>query len=77
MPKAKKTRRTARPKHQTKARGSGKRDLVKAKNATFFGRRTASGRFKEMDEMGRSQKADRRTKARRKVASGYGDRGDR
>jgi hypothetical protein len=29
-----------------------------------------------MDDVGRSQKSDRRTKARRKVRSGYGDQGD-
>jgi hypothetical protein len=30
-----------------------------------------------MDEKGRSLKADRRTKAKTKTKSGYGDRGDR
>ncbi|MBY0494658.1 MAG: hypothetical protein K2Y23_10615 [Cyanobacteria bacterium] len=58
-------------------RSSGKRDLVKGKNATMFAKRSAKGRFKEIDEVGRSQKADRRTKAKRKAKSGYGDRGDR
>ena len=33
-----------------KKRGSGRRDLVKAKNAMFFAKRSARGRFKEMDE---------------------------
>ena len=60
-----------------KTRGSGKRDTVKAKTATSYAKRTARGRFKEMDEKGRSQKADRRRKAKTKVKSGYGDRGDR
>jgi hypothetical protein len=58
-------------------RQAGKRDLVKAKNATMFAKRTAAGEFKEMDEVGRSLKADRRTKAKRKAKSGFGDRGDR
>jgi hypothetical protein len=58
-------------------RPAGKRDLVKAKNATMFAKRSAKGRFKEMDEQGRAQKSDRRTKAKRKTKSGYGDRGDR
>ena len=58
-------------------RASGKRDLVKGKNATMFAKRSAKGRFKEIDEQGRSQKSDRRTKAKRKPKSGYGDRGDR
>jgi hypothetical protein len=60
-----------------KKRSSGKRDTVKAKNATMYAKRTARGRFKEMDDKGRSLAADRRKKARTKVKSGYGDRGDR
>ena len=58
-------------------RASGKRDLVKGKNATMFAKRTAKGRFKEIDETGKSLKADRRTKAKRKAKSGFGDSGDR
>ncbi len=58
-------------------RSSAKRDLVKGKNATMYAKRSATGRFKEMDEQGRAQKSDRRTKAKRKTKSGYGDRGDR
>jgi hypothetical protein len=50
---------------------------VKAKNATFYAKRTSRGRFKEMDEKGRSLKSDRRTKAKRTVKSGHGDQGDR
>ena len=61
----------------TSKRGSQKRDLVKGRNATFFGKRTSKGRFKEMDERGRSLAADRRRKAMRMAKSGYGDRGDR
>jgi hypothetical protein len=62
---------------RTRKRSAGKRDTVKAKNATFYTKRTARGRFKEMDEKGRSLKAGRRTKATTKTKSGYGDRGDR
>jgi hypothetical protein len=58
-------------------RSSAKRDTVKAKNATLYAKRTARGRFKEMDEKGRSLKSDRRRKAKRKTKTGYGDRGDR
>jgi hypothetical protein len=76
--KAKKTatKRVTKAK-KTKKRPAGKRDLVKAKNATFYAKRTTKGRFKEMDEVGASQKADRRTKAKKKAKSGFGDRGDR
>ena len=58
-------------------RASGKRDLVKGKNATMYAKRSTKGRFKEIDEQGKSQKSDRRTKAKRRTKSGYGDRGDR
>jgi hypothetical protein len=36
-----------------------------------------AGRFKEMDERGRSLKSDRRQRSKTKRRSGYGDRGDR
>jgi hypothetical protein len=58
-------------------RSSGKRELLKSRSATFFAKRTAKGRFKEMDERGRSLTADRRRKAKTKAKRGYGDRGDR
>ena len=58
-------------------RGSGKRDLVKTPTGSFFAHRDGEGEFREMDEVGRSLAADRRTKAKTKVPSGYGDRGDR
>ena len=71
------TKTRSRARTTNKAGRSGKRDTVKAKNATFYAKRTARGRFKEMDEKGRSLKADRRRKAKTTVKSGYGDRGDR
>ena len=58
-------------------RPAGKRDLVKAKSATMFAKRSPKGRFTEMDEVSGSLAADRRTKAKRKTKSGFGDRGDR
>jgi hypothetical protein len=58
-------------------RSTGKRERLTTTTAAFYGKRSTSGRFKEMDEVGRSQKSDRRTKAKRKVRAGYGDRGDR
>jgi hypothetical protein len=60
-----------------KKRASGKRETIHTKTATHYARRTARARFKEMDEKGRSLTADRRRKAKTKVKSGYGDRGDR
>ncbi len=58
-------------------RPAGKRDLVKAKNAKMFAKRSTKGRFTEMDGVGRSATADRRQKAKRKVKPGFGDQGDR
>jgi hypothetical protein len=67
----------AKKARKAKKRSSQKRDLVKGKRATMYAKRSARGRFKEIDEKGRSQKSDRRRKAKRKVRSGFGDRGDR
>ena len=59
-----------------KKRSSTKRDLVKSRKAKSFAKRTARGRFKEMDSVKRSLRTDGRKKAKRKVKSGYGDQGD-
>jgi hypothetical protein len=58
-------------------RSSGKRDTVKAKQATMYAKRAARGRFKEMDEKGRSLAEARRKNAKTTTKSGHGDRGDR
>ncbi len=42
-----------------------------------YTRRDGRGRFKEMDDMGRSLSQDRRRKAKRKARKGQGDKGDR
>jgi hypothetical protein len=60
-----------------KKRATGKRELIKPNGDARYVRRSASGQFKESDDVGRSLKADRRKKAGKKVKSGYGDRGDR
>jgi len=39
-------------------RAAGKRDLVKTPTGSFYSKRTAGGTFKELDEVGRSQRAD-------------------
>jgi hypothetical protein len=64
-------------KRSSKKRSSGKRDLVKSRTAKSFAKRTRKGRFREMDAVKRSLPRDRRKKAKRKVKSGYGDKGDR
>jgi hypothetical protein len=60
----------------TQGARSGKRDLVRRPRASAYAKRTSTGRFKEMDDVGRSQKADKPRKAKTRVRSGYGDQGD-
>lgn len=57
-------------------RATAKRDLVKRRTGSAYAKRTTKGKFKEMDDVGRSQKADRPRKAKRVVKSGFGDQGD-
>jgi hypothetical protein len=59
------------------AKQGGKRDTVKTPTATLYARRGSDGRFTDLVEKGKSLSADRRTKAKTKVASGYGHKGDR
>ena len=58
-------------------RASGKRERISPRGDTRFIRRDSKGRIVESDDVGRSLKQDRRKKAKKKVRSGYGDRGDR
>ena len=71
---AKKTQKRSSAK---RSRPAGKRDLIRRPKAGSYAKRTVRGRFKEMDDVGRSQKADKPRKAKRAVRSGYGDQGDR
>jgi hypothetical protein len=58
-------------------RASGKRSSIKPKGDARYVRRNPQGQFSESDDVGRSLRQDRPRKAKRKVKSGYGDRGDR
>jgi hypothetical protein len=70
--------RTSQQRQGTKrSRSAGKRDLVSRPKASAYAKRTTAGRFKEMDDVGRSQKADKPRKAKARVPAGYGDQGDR
>jgi hypothetical protein len=62
---------------RSSSRGTGRRSSIKPKGDARFIRRDSRGRITESDDVGRSLKTDRRQKAKRKVRSGYGDRGDR
>lgn len=54
-----------------------KRELVDTGTDKRYVRRDRGGKFHESDDQGRSLAADRRTKAKTKVKSGQGDKGDR
>ena len=63
---------------KTAARGkSAKRERIDTGTDTRFVRRSGAGKFRESDDAGKSLAGDRRTKAKTKVKSGQGDRGDR
>lgn len=55
---------------------SGRRDLIRRGSASAYAKRTKGGQFREMDDVGRSQRADRPRAAKTTVRSGYGDQGD-
>lgn len=56
---------------------AAKRERVDTGADKRFVRRGAGGKFKESDDLGRSLTGDRRKKAKTKVKSGHGDKGDR
>jgi hypothetical protein len=56
---------------------TAKRELIDTGADKRFVRRGARGKFKESDDVGKSLTADRRKKAKTKVKSGQGDKGDR
>ena len=58
-------------------KGSGKRELINTGTDKRYVKRDGSGRFKESDDVSRSLSADRRTKSKTPVKSGYGEQGDR
>jgi hypothetical protein len=58
-------------------RTAAKRELLNTGTDKRYVRRTAGGQFKESDDVGKSLAADRRKKAKTKVTSGQGDKGDR
>ena len=56
---------------------AAKRELIDTGTDKRYVRRGAAGKFKESDDVGKSLTADRRQKAKTKVKSGQGDKGDR
>jgi hypothetical protein len=60
-----------------RTRPAGQRDLIRAGSRSAYAKRTDTGQFTELDDVGRSQKADRRVKAKKVAKAGFGDQGDR
>lgn len=61
-----------------KRKAAGRRELIDTGTNKLFVRRNARGTsFKKVVDAGRSITRDKRTKAKHKVPSGQGDRGDR
>ena len=58
-------------------KASGKRELIDTGNDKRYVRRDGEGQFKESDDQGKSLAQDVKRKAKTKVKSGQGDRGDR
>ena len=54
-----------------------KRELIDTGTDKRYVRRDEKGRFKEVDDVGKSLAADRRTKAKTVAKKGEGDKGDR
>jgi hypothetical protein len=54
-----------------------KRELIDTGTDKRYVRRDERGQFKESDDVGRSQRADRRQTATTPAKKGQGDRGDR
>jgi hypothetical protein len=68
-------RKATRPK--ATRRTAAKRELINTGTDKRLVRRGAKGSFKESDDVSRSLAKDRQQKAKGKVKSGQGDRGDR
>jgi hypothetical protein len=58
-------------------RSTSKRELIETGTNSMYGKRTAKGQFKEMDDAGKSLSVDRRRAAKTTTEPGFGDRGDR
>jgi hypothetical protein len=76
---AKATRKVAKTTAKTtakKTRSAGQRDLIRRGSRSAYAKRTSEGEFTELDDVGRSQKSDRRVKAKKTAKAGFGDQGD-
>ena len=58
-------------------RSTTRRELIDTGRNKMFAKRDVQGRFKEMDDVGRSLAADPRNVAKAVAKPGHGDEGDR
>jgi hypothetical protein len=72
----KKRAKRAKQKTSKKKKTAAKRTLIAPKGDKRYVRRSAKGRFKESDDVGRSLSSDRRKRAKTKASRGQGDKGD-
>jgi hypothetical protein len=72
----KSSRKQSKKKQSKKKKTAAKRTLIAPKGDKRYVRRSAKGRFKESDDVGKSLGTDRRKRAKKKAARGQGDRGD-
>jgi hypothetical protein len=61
----------------TRAKATGKRELINTGTDKRFVRRTKAGQFSESDDVGRSLRQDVKRHAKTVAKSGIGDKGDR
>lgn len=61
---------------RSKKKTAAKRTLIAPKGDKRYVRRSAKGRFKESDDVGKSLSTDRRKRAKTKASRGQGDKGD-
>jgi hypothetical protein len=66
----------SKPTKPAKKKAASKREVVAPKGDKRYVRRKASGEFGKTVSVGKSLSADKRTKAKKKVPKGQGDRGD-
>lgn len=60
----------------SKTKNSGRRELINTGSDKRYVRRDSSGRFTEVDDVGRSLSQDIKRRAKTNVSNGCGDRGD-
>jgi hypothetical protein len=70
-------RKSTTKKKTTSRKRAAKRELIDTGRDKRFVRRGAAGKFRESDDVGKSLAVDRRKRAKTRVKSGQGDKGDR